>query len=210
MKKIGVTGGVGAGKSRVLDYLSERWGAFVLRLDDVGRDLLLPEGACYREVIRLFGEAVVREDQSLDRPLIARKIFGNEELRQRMNAIIHPAVRREAERQMEKAGAEAARLFVLEAALLLEDHYEEILDEIWYVRADEAVRAARLAESRGYDESRIRNVMASQLSDEAFRKRADAVIDNSGDFEETKRQIDRLVRRCLGEGYKSAMKGNRE
>ena len=88
---------------------------------------------------------------------------------------------------------EGVRLLVVESAILLETNYGAICDEVWYIYADVKVRAARLRASRGYDDARIRKTMEAQLSDEEFRKRADHVIDNSGDFELTRGQIDRVL-----------------
>ena len=86
------------------------------------------------------------------------------------------------------------KLFVLEAALLIEEKYDEILDELWYIYTDDAVRAARLMESRGYSEDKIRSIMRQQLSDEEFRAHCRVVIDNSGRPEDTQKQIDRVLR----------------
>ena len=191
MKIIGVTGGVGAGKSSVLDYLRTEYGAVVVRLDDVSRALLAKDGACYQQTIDLFGEDIVREDGSLDRPAIAAIVFADPSMREKLNSLVHPAVRRETERLAERYRKEGVPLLVLEAALLLEQHYDEICDELWYIYASVETRVRRLAESRGYTRERIEGTMKSQLSEEEFRAGATFVLDNDGDFEATKQQINR-------------------
>lgn len=193
MRVIGVTGGVGAGKSAVLDYLNEKWGAVVLRLDDVSRMLIEPGGGCFGEVLDLFGEDFLLADGSFDRKRIAGVIFRDEEKRLALNAIIHPAVKNETLRILEESRQAGKELFVIEAALLLEDHYDAFCDEIWYIYADADTRCRRLKESRGYDDARIRGTMAGQMDDTTFRAHADLVIDNSGEFDNTRAQIDRAI-----------------
>ncbi|MBR3231783.1 MAG: dephospho-CoA kinase [Lachnospiraceae bacterium] len=193
MLKIGVTGGVGAGKSLVLSYLKEHHGARIIMLDEVGRELMQPDRACFKPVVNLFGTDVVKPDGTLDRPLIAKRMLADDDLRIKLNGIIHPAVLHETMNRIYRAEDAGVRLLVVESAILLETNYGAICDEVWYIYADVKVRAARLRASRGYDDARIQKTMEAQLSDEEFRKRADHVIDNSGDFELTRGQIDRVL-----------------
>ena len=187
---IGVTGGMGAGKSCVLSYLEEKWNARTIRLDDISRDLLARNGLCYEETINIFGEKIVMPDGNLDRPLIAKMIFEDSRLRDRLNSLVHPAVKAEVRWIAEEMRQLDAGLLVIEAALLIEGGYKEICDEIWYIYAKESVRRMRLRESRGYTDERIDRTFATQLSDEAFRARVDFVVDNSGSFEDAARAID--------------------
>ena len=197
MYTIGVTGGIGAGKSEVLSYLESRWNAFIVRLDDVSRDLLLPGRPEYDEAVRIFGSRIVAEDGALDRKKIAELIFGDEDLREKLDAVIHPAVKRETIHLMEIHRKKGTRLFVVEAALLIEDHYDAICNELWYIYAGETTRYSRLMSSRGYSMKRIRETMARQMSDEEFRKNTDFTVDNSGDFGETARVIDERIGEIL-------------
>ena len=193
MKKsivIGVTGGVGAGKSSVLKYLQEKWKARILVLDDVSRGMLEIGGLCYDETIALFGSDIVLPDGRLDRAKIAGIVFSDEKMKKELNALIHPAVRRVSDTFAEEARSSGKGLYVIEAALLIEGHYDEICDELWYIYAGEDVRAKRLAESRGYDMARIRSMMASQLSEEAFEAGCSVKIDNGGEPEKAFREID--------------------
>ena len=190
MRLIGVTGGVGAGKSSVLDYLHKEYGAVIVLLDDVSRAMLATDGPCYDETIEIFGRSVVREDRSLDRAAIAERVFSDSVMMEKLNALVHPAVRKETEKIISRCREEGVQILVLEAALLIEQHYDEICDELWYIYASEDVRAKRLAESRGYDMTRIRNMMASQLSEEAFEAGCSVKIDNGGEPEKAFREID--------------------
>ena len=120
---IGVTGGMGAGKSRVLAYLEEKWNARTIRLDDVSRELLEKNGLCYEETIHIFGKKIVKPDGNLDRALIAKMIFEDSRLRDRLNALVHPAVKAQVRWIAEEMRQLDAGLFVVEAALLIEGGY---------------------------------------------------------------------------------------
>ncbi len=196
MKVLGITGGVGAGKSTVLTYMKEAYQARVLLADQIGRDLQQPGQLCYEKMLDLFGDSVKLPDGTLDRTQIAQIVFADKQLLQKLNEIIHPAVRAEIERQIRKTEKEnAAPFVVIEAALLIDAGYEVLCDEIWYVRAEEETRIRRLMKSRGYSEKKVRSIMASQLSDEEFRAGSKLVIDNSSDIvENTFEQIDKGLR----------------
>lgn len=194
---IGITGGVGAGKSQVLTLLKEQFGAEVILADEVGRELMEPDGACFPAVVELFGPEVVREDGTLDRQKIAGIIFRDKELLEKQNAIIHPAVKAEIVR---RCGESQAEWIAVEAALLLEAHYEDICGEVWYIYADEETRRRRLRESRGYSDERIDAVIGNQLSEAEFRAGCNRVIDNSGSLEYTKEQISHALNELKHKG----------
>jgi len=183
---IGITGGVGAGKSQVLSFLKNEFGAEVILADEVGRELMEPGGGCFRPVVELFGPGVVKSDGTLDRQMIAGIIFRDKKMLEKQNQIIHPAVKAEIRRRCAKSRAD---IVAVEAALLLEAHYEDVCDEFWYVYADEETRRRRLKSDRGYSDERINAVMSNQLTDTAFRTGCQRVIDNSGEFADTERQI---------------------
>lgn len=194
MRKIGVTGGVGSGKSEVLHYLEENYPAYVLRSDELARDMMKKGGVCYRNVRNLFGDDVLLPDGELDRKAIAAAVFQNEALLQRLNEATHPPVMEEIARIAAEQEESGTRYFFLESALLLEEKYNEKCDELWYVYAQESVRRERLKRSRGYSDRRIDEIMMNQKSEEDFRKVCDFTLDNSGSFEETRRQIDMRMR----------------
>ena len=191
MKTIGITGGVGAGKSLVLDYIKKHYRAKVYLADEIANTLKLPDNLCYQDIVSLLGEDVLCEDKTIDKNKMAEKIFSQKDLLEKVNAIIHPAVKQfvlsEIEQERKKGEID---FFVLEAALLIEDHYDQILDELWYVYANPDVRANRLKESRNYSEEKIAGIMSSQLSEEAFRKHCKVMINNDSDLEYLYFQID--------------------
>lgn len=192
---LGITGGIGCGKSAVMKLLEEEYGAYTIRLDDVSRDLLAREGACYNGAVSLFGPEIVMEDGNLNRASIAEKIFGDESLRIALDNLIHPMVRTKTEEILTDCRKRGVALAVIEAALLLEEHYDEICREVWYIYAVEAVRYERLIKSRGYSKERIRQTIGRQMSEEEFRRRCDVTIDNSASFEETREAVRREMLR---------------
>lgn len=193
MRVIGVTGGVGAGKSRVLEYLESCRGAYVIQADQVGHQVMEPGTMGYERVLALLGEDVKKEDGTLDRRKIGDIVFHNGELLEKLNDIIHPAVKKEILRSLEEQAESGRKLCVVEAALLLEDHYEKFCDEIWYIFAGEEVRIRRLMSSRGYTREKALGIMRNQAAEEFYRAHADYIIENNGDWEETRAQIDKGV-----------------
>ena len=196
MKVLGITGGVGAGKSTVLDYLSEHYGARVIEADRVAHLLQEPGGDCYNAIVESFGRGILYPDGRINREMLGKIVYAEKEKLSILNQIVHPVVKAyiiKAIAQERKSGA--VPFVAIEAALLLEDGYDRICDEIWYIFADEETRSKRLQSSRGYSTEKIRSVMANQREEEGYRKECKLVIDNSGDFvENTYEQIDKGLR----------------
>lgn len=190
MKVIGVTGGVGAGKSAILSYLEEKYQARVILADQVANKLKEPGECCYEAIVRLFGSSILLEDGTINRKRMGQIIFNDNELLQKTNKIIHPAVKSYIIQEMKKASEDGISFFVIEAALLIEDNYREICDELWYIYTREDVRRERLKTSRGYTDEYITNIIKKQLPDAVFKKECDVIIDNSESLEFTKEQID--------------------
>ena len=191
MKLIGITGGVGAGKTMVLGLLKEFCRCRVLLADEVGNEVKLPGQPCYERLVQLLGRQVLAEDGTIDKKKMAGLIFSDPALLDRVNDIIHPEVKRYILTQVDEERRKGeADYFFLEAALLIECGYEAILDELWYIHADGPVRMARLKESRGYSEEKIRQIFESQLSETEFRAHCSVVIENNGDLQETRRQLE--------------------
>ncbi len=191
---LGITGGVGSGKSEVLRILQNDYGAEVLFADDIAKQLMEPGTLVYRKLRKVFEPYdVFCEDGTIDRPAMAQVLFSDDSLRRQMNAIVHPAVldyALERKATMEKTSdPQQETLLVLEAALLLEAGYDAYCDEVWYIHAPEEVRRQRLRASRGYSDERIDSTMKSQLPEEVFYSRCTAVIENGGSLEETREQI---------------------
>ncbi|WP_028242082.1 dephospho-CoA kinase [Pseudobutyrivibrio ruminis] len=195
MKFIGITGGIGAGKSTVLSLLKENFNCKVLLADEVAANLMRAGKECFEAVVALpWPESIVGPDGQINRPLMAKLMFADDELRVSVNNIVHPAVEKEVLNQVEEERKKHnIEYFFFEAALLIECGYGKLVDEMWYIYADENVRTKRLMESRGYGVERIKNTIMSQRSDASFREHADRVIDNSGDKEQTLLQLRHIL-----------------
>ncbi|MBP5609389.1 MAG: dephospho-CoA kinase [Lachnospiraceae bacterium] len=193
MITIGITGGVGSGKSVILKYLEEKYNACIIVADELAKELEEPGKPVYKKLVECFGDAILSPDMSIDKKAFASLIFSDEEALSKANAIIHPAVKEEILRRMKEEETSGCEVFVVEAALLIEDGYDKILDELWYVYTDEAVRFKRLEVNRGYDREKSLSIMRRQKSDIEFRKYCKRIIDNSGELEETIDQTDAIM-----------------
>ena len=190
MLVIGITGGVGAGKSSILKALEEHCNCKIVLADDVGNKVKEPGQKCYLQVVELLGKDILNDDLTINRMKMATKIFADAKMLEQVNEIIHPAVEeyilQEIENERKKQEID---VFFLEAALLIEAGYTRYLDALWYIFSEKDVRIKRLKESRGYSDEKIRQIMEQQLSDEEFKKHADVILDNSKCFEDTFTQI---------------------
>lgn len=211
MKIIGVTGGVGAGKSEILQYIKTHYNSRILLADEAARALEAPGGAIYGPLVELLSQypawngeedggsappPVTLPDGRINNPEMARRIFSEPSLLQKVNRLVHPAVKSyildqaAQEKQIGKL-----EFFVVEAALLIEGGYGEHVDSMWYIYCDEKERRRRLRASRGYSDEKIDNILRSQLSEERFRESADVVIDNSGSIADACRQVDAALQK---------------
>lgn len=196
MKVIGITGGVGSGKTEVLNLIDGMTKCVIIRADELAKSLEVRGEVCFDPLIELLGEGVLQENGEIDPKKMAQMIFAEESgnLRDKVNGIVHPAVKKRILSMIKEADNEKkVEFFFIEAALLIEDHYDLIVDELWYIYADENVRRQRLRDSRGYSDEKINRIMATQSSDEVFRKYCKVIIDNSGTLEDTRRQLENLL-----------------
>lgn len=197
MKFIGITGGVGAGKSTVLAYLEKRPRTRVMLADEIAHRLMEPGGVCYDRILKCFPEETIcRADGTLDRGALAAVLFSDERKREQVNRIVHPAVRLYVEEQL-RAERAAGRLdlLVLEAALLVEEKYGAICDELWYIDTHKDIRRERLKRSRGYSDEKIDGIFASQLDEAAYRRACQVIIENNGSPDNTRRQVEKALQR---------------
>lgn len=190
MRVIGITGGVGAGKTEILDFIRRHYRCRIYLADEVARLIQQPGQACYEKITALLGTGILKEDGSIDRGKMAARIFVDNEMLKKVNAIVHPAVRKYLENAVEEARADReTELFFIEAALLIENGYRNYVDEMWYIYAPVEVRKERLRESRSYSDEKTEQIMQSQLSEESFRQNCDFVINNGASLAEAYEQI---------------------
>ena len=145
--------------------------------------------------MEVLGEGILGPDREIDRTRMAETIFSDksDNLLKKVNEIIHPRVKEYILKKIDELkGTGKFDFFFIEAALIIEDGYKSICDEMWYIYADEDIRRQRLKESRGYSDEKIDEIFASQNSDEVFRRFCSVVIDNSGSIEDTRKQLTEL------------------
>ena len=198
MYVFGITGGVGAGKSTVLRLIKENFNASVIEADEVGRMLMEPGNSAYLKIVEIFGEDILdnpgEQGSPINRAKLTGIVFNNKNKRMVLNGIVHPLVKKYITEEIGRIRcAEKYDYVFVEAALLIEDHYDIICDELWYIYADEETRRERLKSSRGYSDEKIDSVFASQLSDEQFRSHCSRVIDNSHDEQMTLGQLKEII-----------------
>lgn len=198
MKVIGITGGVGSGKTALLNYIRENYNCEVIFADEAAHRVEEPGQKCYEKLVDLLTPCILNSDGTIDRKKMAEAIFKNEGLLEEVNRIVHPAVKQYILEEIatQKKLQKLDFLFI-EAALLIEDGYLNIVDELWYIYANEEVRRVRLKDSRNYSDEKINAIMEAQLSEQEFRNACSVVIDNSGSLEDSFQQIDRKVREYL-------------
>jgi dephospho-CoA kinase len=186
--RIGLTGGIGSGKSTVAGLLAGR-GALVVDADRIAREVVEPGTGGLAAVVDAFGPGVLTADGALDRAALASIVFGDPEARARLDAIVHPLVRARAEEVVAQAPPDA--VVVQDVPLLVETGQAGRYDLVLVVEADLGTRVARLA-LRGLAEEDARARIAAQATDEQRRAVADVVLDNSGDHEALAAQVERF------------------
>lgn len=195
MVVIGLTGGIGSGKSTVARLLAER-GAVVVDADLLAREVVAPGGPAHDAVVQQFGAGVVTADGAIDRTALAALVFGDEEARIALNRIVHPAVGEEVLARVAATGAaDPDAIVVLDVPLLAEvgrDRYP--VAGVIVVDAPVETAVARLVAGRGFSEEDARARVAAQASRDERRAIADLVLDNSGDLEHLRAEVDRAWR----------------
>jgi dephospho-CoA kinase len=186
---VGLTGGIGSGKSEVARRLAEL-GAVVIDSDRLAREVVEPGTEGLAEVVAAFGPEVLGPDGALDRPALGRRVFADEAARHRLEAIIHPRVRARSAELIAAAPADA--VIVNDIPLLVESGIGAGFDLVVVVAASESSRLGRLARYRGMPAEEARSRMAAQATDEQRRAAADVVLENDGSLEELRAAVDRL------------------
>jgi dephospho-CoA kinase len=186
---IGLTGGIGSGKSTVAAMLAEL-GAVVIDADKVGHEIYRPGTDGFRRVVDAFGTAIVASDGTIDRRVLGARVFGDPAELARLNRLVHPLIGDEIRRRMQAALAEgASRPIVVEAAIMLEAGWR-FFDRIWVVVVEREVAVRRVTASRGLSQDEVERRIDAQMSNAAREASADLVIRNDGSLDELRRQVE--------------------
>ncbi|MBI2847261.1 MAG: dephospho-CoA kinase [Chloroflexi bacterium] len=188
---VGLTGGIGTGKSSVSKMLSEL-GAFVLDADAVGHEIYKKGTEGWQEVVRAFGREVLLPDGEVDRKKLGKVVFSDPKELAKLNGIAHPRMKEVMRQRLEALRGDGVQVVVLEAAILIEAGWTSLVDEVWVVVASEAEIVRRLGARSGLSEEEVKARLRSQFSDEERRKHADVLIENDSDLEELHRKVEEL------------------
>jgi dephospho-CoA kinase len=200
VKILGLTGGIGCGKSAAAEMLAAL-GAVVIDADRVGHETYQPGTPGWDQVVAEFGRTIVAPDGAIDRKRLGGLVFGDPAKLARLNAIVHPLIRKAiAARVAAERAARRAPAVVIEAALLVEAKWDDLVDEVWVVTARPEVITQRLVAQRGLDPAAIAARMRAQLGDAERAARADVVIDNSGTLEALRTRLATLWRERVTAG----------
>ena len=191
MKVIGLTGGIGSGKSTVSQFLREL-GAVLIDADRVGHEAYRPNTETWREVVAAFGEQILTPDGEIDRRELGEIVFSSPESLARLNLIVHPRMYEMMKARIEECRQRGVDVVVLEAAILLEVGWTPLVDEVWVTVAPESTVVERTRERTGLPEEQILARIRSQMSSEERAKHADVVINNDGTQDELKAKVKEL------------------
>jgi dephospho-CoA kinase len=197
-KVIGLTGGIGCGKSTVAAMLADL-GAVVIDADVIGHETYRPGSDGWRRVTEAFGPDIVGPDQTIDRKKLGAIVFTDPEALRRLNAIVHPLIFDEIRRRIEALRqTRPPRLIVVEAAVLIEANWFSLVDEVWIVTTSRHAVIQRLAEQRGMAPDAVGRRVEAQLGDAERRAVADVVIENTGSMESLRSEVEAQWRRVVG------------
>ncbi|MFQ5879006.1 MAG: dephospho-CoA kinase [Dehalococcoidia bacterium] len=191
MITIGLTGGIGSGKSTVAAMLREK-GAAVIDADRVGHEVYRPGSDGWQEVVATFGQEVVATDGEIDRRRLAHIVFNDPEALRRLNAITHPRIKAMLAQRLEELRATGTQLAVVEAALLIEAGWLELVGEVWLTVVSDEVAIERLTVGGTLSRQQVESRMRSQLTNEERRQYAHVVIDNSSSLADVQRRVEEL------------------
>ncbi len=194
MKVIGLTGGIGSGKSTVSRFLAER-GAVIIDADKVGHEAFKPDTELWRDVVAAFGNEIVKPGGEIDRHKLGKMVFGNPGLLSRLNEIMHPRMYGMVKSQIEGYRRQGVGVVVLEAPLLIEAGWTSLVDEVWVTVASEPTVLQRLEERAGLSKEESLARIRSQLPTEERAKHADVVINNDGGLDKLKAKVNELWQR---------------
>ncbi|MBI4303906.1 MAG: dephospho-CoA kinase [Chloroflexi bacterium] len=195
---IGLTGGIGSGKSTVSHYLQEL-GAIVIDADKVGHEAFKPDTEAWCEVVATFGKEILKPGGEIDRQKLGKIVFGEPKALVRLNQIMHPKMYRMMQEQIDECRRQGVGVVVIEAAILIEAGWTSLVDEVWVTVAPESAVIERVEKQRGQEKEQTLARIRAQLSNEERIKHADVVIANDGDLAKLKTKVKELWERIQKE-----------
>ncbi len=187
MYVIGLTGGIGSGKSTVAKVL-EAQGASVLSADIIGHEVYSPGHPAWQEIVDAFGREVVADDGTIDRKKLGAIVFSDPKHLAALNSIVHPRMKGMMRERLAALAQDGVQITVLEAALLFEAKWDDLADEVWVTAVAPAIAAKRTSERSGLSEDQVLERIKSQMSNEERTQNAHVIIDTDCDLEGTRQQ----------------------
>jgi dephospho-CoA kinase len=188
---IGLTGGIGSGKSTVSRFLADL-GAVIIDADKIGHEAYRPDTGTWRKLVKTFGSGILIADNTVDRKKLGAIVFGDETELKRLNAIIHPQITEIIKKQIADYRCQGAKVVVVDAPVLFEANAKNLVEEVWVVVSNEANVIKRAIARTSLPEEQIRSRIRSQLSNEERIKRAQVVIHNDGTAEDLQKKVHKL------------------
>jgi len=199
MKLVGLTGGIATGKSTVASMLSQL-GARIIDADELAREIVHPGQEAWREIVETFGQEILREDKSIDREKLRKKVFRDTEARKRLESITHPRIRSLAQQRMQQLAAEGAKIVVYMAPLLFENQVHLWLRPVILVACDAATQKRRLQKRDGLNDEEIQQHLKAQMSLEEKRELADFIIENTGTLDSLRKRVEEVWQTIANSG----------
>ncbi|MBQ0146206.1 MAG: dephospho-CoA kinase [Lachnospiraceae bacterium] len=193
-KVIGIFGGVGSGKSIVTEYLHNKYNAYVIKADDVAKNLYRRGRHGYKAVIRIVGKSVLDEQLEINRPKLADILYSDPGKLKQINNAIHPMVYRKTIELIDSYKKTHTHGLVVYEAALISDRIPEFIDEFWYIYSPSSVRSERLRNDRGYTQDRINEIMNSQPSEDEYKSFCNITIENTGSFSDLEEKTDEIIK----------------
>ena len=185
---IGLTGGIGTGKTQVSDILASL-GATIINADQVGHEAYLPNTRTWHEVVAAFGRGVLSESGEIDRGKLGGVVFSDPDALKRLNSITHPRIFEMIRERIDSLGGDGAGLVVVEAALLIEANWTPLVDQVWVVTSEESDVVARLVSRNNLSEDSIRARIASQMPQAERVTHAHVIINNDGGLSQLRSRV---------------------
>jgi dephospho-CoA kinase len=192
MRVIGLTGGIAAGKSTISDALRES-GAAVIDADKVGHEAYLPGTETHQALVAAFGAEILADDGQIDRRKLGAIVFSDPAQRQRLQDIVWPRMKAMMRDRLKELATQGTQVAVIEAAVLIEANWQDLVDEIWVVQVPEDVAMQRLMARNGFSAEDALSRIRAQLSNEERARHASVVIDNTGTIEDARMQVSKFL-----------------
>ena len=197
MKVIGITGGIGSGKSTVMYMLEKAYGAVIILADKLGHLAMEKDSSTYKKMVSAFGIQILDCDGQIDRVVLADILMADKEKLSIQNDIVHPFVIDRIKDKIEESRVQEKKLVCVESAILFEAGCDVLCDEVWLVTADPDVRVERLMRDRGYDRNKAYAFMNRQKPDSYYAEKCSRIIYNNGDIENLSKQLQKHIEESM-------------